>query len=50
MGVDPTVIRCLERGQRGTHWRTVKCILAALEATVGNFVDEIDAAERELRP
>lgn len=49
LGVDPTFVGRLERGQRGAHWRTIRRILAALDTGVGDFATEIDAAERELR-
>lgn len=43
--VDPTFIGRLERGQRGAHWRTIRRILAAVNASTGDFAREIDAAE-----
>jgi len=49
LGVDPTFIGRLERGQRGAHWRTIRRILAAVDASVRDFASEIDAAERSRR-
>lgn len=49
LGVDPTFIGRLERGQRGAHWRTIRRILAAVDASVSDFASEIDAAERSRR-
>lgn len=49
LGVDPTFVGRLERGQRGAHWRTIRRILTALDTSVGDFALEIDAAERALR-
>ena len=49
LGVDPTFIGRLERGQRGAHWRTIRRILAAVDASVSDFANEIDAAERLMR-
>lgn len=49
LGVDPTFVGRLERGQRGAHWRTIRRILAALDASVQDFASEIEAAERQLR-
>jgi transcriptional regulator with XRE-family HTH domain len=49
LGVDPTFVGRLERGQRGAHWRTIRRILAAVDASVGDFAVEIDAAERLTR-
>lgn len=49
LGVDPTFVGRLERGQRGAHWRTIKRILVALELRPGDFATEIEAAERSLR-
>lgn len=46
LGVDPTFVGRLERGQRGAHWRTIRRILAAVDAGAGDFAAEIDAAER----
>ena len=46
LGVDPTFVGRLERGQRGAHWRTIRRILAAVDASAGDFAAEIDAAER----
>ena len=43
--VDPTFIGRLERGQRGAHWRTIRRILAAVNASTSDFAREIDAAE-----
>jgi transcriptional regulator with XRE-family HTH domain len=43
--VDPTFIGRLERGQRGAHWRTIRRILRAIDASVSDFAREIDAAE-----
>ncbi len=47
--VDPTFIGRLERGQRGAHWRTIRRILAAVDASASDFAREIDAAERQQR-
>ncbi len=47
--VDPTFIGRLERGQRGAHWRTIRRILAAIDASTSDFAREIDAAERHQR-
>ncbi len=49
LGVDPTFVGRLERGQRGAHWRTIRRILAAVDASAGDFAAEIDAAERLTR-
>jgi len=49
LGVDPTFVGRLERGQRGAHWRTIRRILAALDMGVSDFATEFDAAEREPR-
>lgn len=49
LGVDPTFIGRLERGQRGAHWRTIRRILAAVDASVSDFASEIDAAENSRR-
>ncbi len=49
LGVDPTFVGRLERGQRGAHWRTIRRILAALDASVSDFAAAIDAAERTQR-
>jgi transcriptional regulator with XRE-family HTH domain len=49
LGVDPTFVGRLERGQRGAHWRTVRRILAAVDASVSDFAGEIDAAENSRR-
>ena len=49
LGVDPTFVGRLERGQRGAHWRTIRRILAAVDASAGDFASEIDAAERLTR-
>jgi transcriptional regulator with XRE-family HTH domain len=49
LGVDPTFVGRLERGQRGAHWRTIRRILAAVDASVSDFASEIDAAERLTR-
>jgi transcriptional regulator with XRE-family HTH domain len=46
LGVDPTFVGRLERGQRGAHWRTIRRILAALDASVRDFAAAIEAAER----
>jgi XRE family transcriptional regulator, regulator of sulfur utilization len=46
LGVDPTFVGRLERGQRGAHWRTIRRILAAVDASVSDFASEIDAADR----
>jgi transcriptional regulator with XRE-family HTH domain len=48
LGVDPTFVGRLERGQRGAHWRTIRRILTALDVGISDFAIEIDAAEREL--
>ena len=50
LGVDPTFVGRLERGQRGAHWRTIRRILAALDTSVSDFAAAIDAAERTRRP
>jgi XRE family transcriptional regulator, regulator of sulfur utilization len=49
LGVDPTFIGRLERGQRGAHWRTIRRILAAVDASVSDFASEIDATENSRR-
>jgi transcriptional regulator with XRE-family HTH domain len=49
LGVDPTFIGRLERGPRGAHWRTVRRILGAVDASVSDFASEIDAAENSRR-
>jgi transcriptional regulator with XRE-family HTH domain len=49
LGVDPTFVGRLERGQRGAHWRTIRRIVAALDTGVGDFATQIEDAERELR-
>ena len=49
LGVDPTFVGRLERGQRGAHWRTIRRILAAVDASIGDFACEIDAAENSRR-
>jgi transcriptional regulator with XRE-family HTH domain len=49
LGVDPTFVGRLERGQRGAHWRTIRRILAAVDASVSDFAGEIDAAENSSR-
>jgi transcriptional regulator with XRE-family HTH domain len=49
LGVDPTFVGRLERGQRGVHWRTIRRILAAVDASVSDFASEIDAAESSRR-
>jgi transcriptional regulator with XRE-family HTH domain len=49
LGVDPTFVGRLERGQRGAHWRTVRRILAALDMSVSDFAAAIEAAERTRR-
>lgn len=46
LGVDPTFIGRLERGQRGAHWRTIRRILTALDASASDFAAQIEAAER----
>lgn len=48
LGVDPTFIGRLERGQRGAHWRTIRRILTALNTNTTNFAQAIEAAERRL--
>jgi transcriptional regulator with XRE-family HTH domain len=50
LGVDPTFIGRLERGQRGAHWRTIRRILAALQTSASQFATAIEAAEQALRP
>ncbi len=50
LGVDPTFVGRLERGQRGAHWRTIRRILAALDAGVTDFAAAIDVAERTRQP
>jgi transcriptional regulator with XRE-family HTH domain len=40
LGVDPTFVGRLERGQRGARWRTSR------RSLVSDFASEIDAAER----
>jgi len=47
--VDPTFVGRLERGQRGAHWRTVRRILGALNASVARFAAVVEDAEREIR-
>jgi transcriptional regulator with XRE-family HTH domain len=49
LGVDPTFVGRLERGQRGAHWRTIRRILAALDISVSEFAAAIEAAERARR-
>ena len=49
LGVDPTFVGRLERGQRGAHWRTIRRMLAAVDASVSDFAGEIDAAETSRR-
>ena len=49
LGVDPTFVGRLERGQRGAHWRTIRRILAALDARPSDFAAAIEAAERTQR-
>ncbi len=49
LGVDPTFVGRLERGQRGAHWRTIRRILAAVDASVSDFATEIDVAENSRR-
>jgi transcriptional regulator with XRE-family HTH domain len=49
LGVDPTFVGRLERGQRGAHWRTIRRILTALDASVSDFAVAIEVAERENR-
>jgi transcriptional regulator with XRE-family HTH domain len=46
LGVDPTFVGRLKRGQRGAHWRTIRRILAAVDASASDFAAQIDAAER----
>ena len=48
--VDPTFIGRLERGQRGAHWRTIRRILVAIDASVSDFAREIDSAELQHTP
>ncbi len=49
LGVDPTFVGRLERGQRGAHWRTIRRILTAVDASISDFASEIDAAENSRR-
>jgi transcriptional regulator with XRE-family HTH domain len=49
LGVDPTFVGRLERGQRGAHWRTVRRILTALDTSVSDFAAAVEAAERTQR-
>jgi transcriptional regulator with XRE-family HTH domain len=49
LGVDPTFVGRLERGQRGAHWRTIRRILRALNASLRDFAAAIDAADRGRR-
>jgi transcriptional regulator with XRE-family HTH domain len=49
LGVDPTFVGRLERGQRGAHWRTIRRILVAVDASASDFAGEIDAAENSRR-
>ncbi len=49
LGVDPTFVGRLERGQRGAHWRTIRRILIALDASISDFAAAIEAAERSSR-
>jgi transcriptional regulator with XRE-family HTH domain len=49
LGVDPTFIGRLERGQRGAHWRTIRRILTALNTTPSDFATAIEAAEHQPR-
>lgn len=49
LGVDPTFVGRLERGQRGAHWRTIRRVLTALDASVGDFAAAIEAVERQPR-
>jgi transcriptional regulator with XRE-family HTH domain len=49
LGVDPTFVGRLERGQRGAHWRTIRRVLAATNSSVSDFAAAIDAAERQTR-
>ena len=50
LGVDPTFVGRLERGQRGAHWRTIRRILAALDARPSDFAAAIEATERTRQP
>jgi transcriptional regulator with XRE-family HTH domain len=47
--VDPTFVGRLERGQRGAHWRTIRRILVALDASVARFGSAVERAEREVQ-
>ncbi len=49
LGVDPTFVGRLERGQRGAHWRTIRRILTALDTPVSAFAAAIEAAEPQPR-
>ena len=49
LGVDPTFVGRLERGQRGAHWRTIRRILTALDIPVSTFAAAIETAERQAR-
>lgn len=49
VGVDPTFIGRLERGQRGAHWRTIRRILTALDTPVSAFASAIETSERRSR-
>jgi hypothetical protein len=49
VGVDPAFIGRLERGQRGAHWRTIRRILVAVDASASDFAGELDAAENSRR-
>jgi transcriptional regulator with XRE-family HTH domain len=50
LGVDPTFVGRLERGQRGAHWRTIRRILTALDASISDFAAAIEAAECTRQP
>jgi transcriptional regulator with XRE-family HTH domain len=49
LGVDPTFVGRLERGQRGAHWRTIRRILAALDVSASDFAKAIEVVERQPR-
>jgi transcriptional regulator with XRE-family HTH domain len=49
LGVDPTFIGRLERGQRGAHWRTIQRILRALDTSASDFATAIQSAEQQHR-
>jgi transcriptional regulator with XRE-family HTH domain len=47
--IDPTFVGRLERGQRGAHWRTIRRILAAVDASGSDFAKR-DRRRRALTP